>query len=186
MGGIFAMKNYLNNDLIDMDNKDLYEQIANNNGWYYAGSGLCHNLSGWKLHIFGNDPYDSLYLVKHLTDVLIKYELHMKVASLYNFAAGIGNETHKQYGKCGTIYLHHKIFADNKLVPLIRELQVALSLYNNTGNITGDKSIDGKIHYRYELSTIIDPTIGISFVNYDRYYESNRGAYNINGNKDPF
>lgn len=156
-------------------------------GWKYFGEVAFHSkISGWKFHIFGTELADSVTISNALIPVLMKYGMAMKVATPSVFKAGIGIQEDIQYGKCATIYIPSSIFKTGLQAHLIQDIKEALKDYTKTGEIYGDKSLDGKIHYRYELGRPIDPTVGITYSQYQYLYESNRGEYNIVGNTDPF
>jgi hypothetical protein len=98
-----------------------------------------------------------------------------------------GKVGNKDYGKCATIYLPASVFVNYNLELLLNDIDNALSNYKKVGDkIFGDKKINSKIFYRYELSKPIDPTIGIDDDEYQKLYQGNRGYYNIKGNPDPF
>lgn len=153
--------------------------------WYPLHRSV-ENLSGWKLHIFGNTIQDSVDIYNSMSDIVEKYKLDMKVASLRNFEAGIADTNNRNYGKCGTVYLPVSIFQKNLIHTLLKEMKDALSSYKKYGIIKGDKSIDDKLFYRYEFYRIIHPCIGANEIEYANLYELNRGHYNIEGNPDPF
>lgn len=166
------------------------EQLEKIRGWHYMSNNKTDDMfpvSGWKLHIFGTDIHDSFTIASVIEPIVYEYNMHMKVATLSVMLAGIGNPVHHQFGKCVVIYLSPDMFTkEGKLNQFIAKLQLALSLakYTKKGAIVGDKSIDGTIFYRYELSKPIDIQKGVDFFQYARLYERNRHAFNIPDNPD--
>jgi len=163
----------------------LHSILSTYYSWYPIHRSI-ENLSGWKLHIFGNSIEDSVSIYNSLYNIIEKYKLDMKIASQRNLSAGIANIDNRNYGKCATIYLPISIFKENLLSILMKEIKGGLSGYKKYGFIMGDKSIDNKILYRYEFSRPIDPCVGANEIEYSNLYELNRGYYNVEGNPDPF
>jgi len=160
--------------------------LLNHQDFYYLDKTI-DNLSGWKLHIVGISIEDSVLIYNSIEDIIAKYKLCLKVACKNGFESWISNINHKDYGKCATIYLPSSIFKNKLLFILLKEIENKLKDYNPSSiNIIGDKPIDNKIFYRYELSKPVDPTIGVSKQEYEDLYEYNRGKYNIKNNIDPF
>ncbi len=165
----------------------LKDKIYTQGGWVYLTSENPNTMmSGWKIHIFGTTPEDSLFVGENLQTILDKYSMVMKVASSTLYEVAIADLTHKQYGKCATMYIPPIIFKQGKLQEFIEDVQSALKGYDKTGAIHGDKSLDGTIHYRYELSKPINIEEGINHSVYSIFYQANRGAHNIDNNPDPF
>ncbi len=163
------------------------EELKPHLNWFYIGvTNFARGISGWKLHIFGNELEDSVTLANALMPVLDKYKMSMKVATPIVFKAGIGVEGDIQYGKCATMYIPASVFLKKSLQAFIDDVKDAIKDYNKTGEIYGDRSLDGKIHYRYELGTPINFSVGVSYEQYMNLYRPNDGSYNIEGNPDPF
>lgn len=168
------------------------EKLQKDRNWCYFGSVTPETrISGWKLHFWGTTVEDALELSSRLTPVFNKWKMYGKVASQFILDIGIADEIHPQYGKCATAYITADVFQDHKGLPtLLDDMSKALEGYTPTndpvGDIHGDKQFLGPIFYRYELSQIVEPSIGCDMDEYGKLYESNRGAHNITGNPDPF
>lgn len=166
-----------------------YQTLSENPSWYYIGedeifSPAIPRLSGWKFHIYGNELSDSVFIANALMPILNKRKVPMKVACDLNLKHVIGVETHKQYGKCAAIYLTPALFQGNNLHLFLEEVKEALKNYPKTGKIKGDKSINGVMHYRYELDAPIDPKEGVDEMNYILHYRSAMDNYNIPENNE--
>lgn len=163
------------------------KQLKTLHGWHYLNRmASSFPISGWKLHIFGATIEDSHVIGTVMEPILLKYSLTMKIATQSVISAGIGDKLSNQYGKAGTIYISPQIFRDKRIGDLIKEIQEAFKTvgYVSNGIVNGDKSIDGILHYRYELSKVVDPEVGVTYDEYIRAYEPNRGHYNIPENPD--
>lgn len=164
------------------------EELKKEWGWFYInGGGLSRsNISGWKLHIFGDTLEDSVLVGNAIEPVLKQYDVTAKIATKIILMAGIGVESDPQYGKVATLYLPAKLFKEGKSADFVKDIQAALisASYTKTGNISGDAHLEGSVYYRYELDKMVDPTIGAHFEEYHRHYRANDGEYNIEGNPD--
>ena len=164
------------------------EQLTKLQQWHYINTNVdSFPISGWKIHVFGDTLDDSVKVGNTLEPILKKFGITMKIATNILIKTAIGIPSHNQYGKVATIYLGAKIFSEEKISDFVDCLQKALSEsgYTKSGKIHGDKSIDGILHYRYELKEYVDPKIGVS--SHHRYmalYEGNRGNFNIPDNPD--
>lgn len=79
-------------------------------------------------------------------------------------------------------YLTELIFVNNQLDNLLNDINTNLTNYKYKGKIIGAKSINGKIHYRYDLIKPINPINGIDYDEYQLLYRGETGNYNINNN----
>ncbi len=151
--------------------------------WVPIGSRMKGNVSGWKIHIFGETVEDTAIIVNRVEPVLQKWGVHGKVANdLMTQSINKG----RQRGKASTLYIPPEIIKNGQTKQFIDDVSSALGSYNKTGKIYGDKSIDGTLHYRYELSSPVDVTRGVSKDDYYNLYKSNDGNFNIKGNPDLF
>lgn len=127
-------------------------------------------MSGWKFHVFGEDVYDSAELYQALKPLASKWGFNAKVGVNVNMG-GV------QWGKGGaTIYIPPDVIKNNQTNQLLQDIQSAISGYKKGGKIDGDKAITPAIHYRYELSTAIDPAKGLSVDEYRAAYNPNSGG----------
>ena len=151
--------------------------------WVTFGKNRTGNMSGWKVHIFGDTVEDTAIIVNRVDPVLQKWGVHGKVANdlmTQSINQGI------QKGKASTLYITPEIIKNGQAKQFVQEVKTALGNYNKTGKIYGDKSIDGTLHYRYELSSPVDVTTGVSMGEYRNLYKANDGNFNIKGNPDLF
>lgn len=171
-----------------MNKLEISQKVRRGASWiyFYSTERESNDMSGWKFHIFGQNVEDSIDVAQRMQPVLQKYKMYMKVASNNTYIAGIGDPSHKQYGKCGTMYIPPFVFKDGRTQEFLDDVKNALKGYEKKGAIFGDKSIDDTIHYRYELCKPINIEEGINHGLYSILYEPNRGEYNILDNKDPF
>ena len=151
--------------------------------WVQYGAPIRGNMSGWKVHIFGETVEDTAIIVNRVEPILQKWGVHGKVA---NDLMTQSINTGIQKGKASTLYIPPEIIKNGQTKQFIDDVSSALGSYNKTGKIYGDKSIDGTLHYRYELSSPIDVTNGVSMGEYRNLYKANDGNFNIKGNPDLF
>lgn len=176
-----------------MENTKSIKQILNEHkGWLYLLQPDDNTvLSGWKLHVYGTDINDSEKIIQALLPIVVnrKDPVPMKIATQMNYDYGIGKPGDPQYGKAATIYLTPFLFKDaRRLKTFMITLDEALEVmdYKKKGEIHGDKSINGTLHYRYEFSYIVDPREGLGMDHYPGAYHRNRGEFNIKDNPDIF
>jgi len=159
-------------------------QLQKAKGWLYSyiSDKEVMIMSGWKFYIFGQTIEDSEQICSLITPIAKKYNLTMKVAS-----QNIINRNTNKKGiawSVGIIYLNSELFEDKRVPNLISDIDNALKDYQKTGVIVGAKSINGKLHYRYDLSFPIDPAKGVDYHEYLNGYRGESGDYNIPGNED--
>jgi hypothetical protein len=133
-------------------------------------------MSGWKIHIYGEGVDDSAYLITKLDDFMKENNAAYKIAtdSFYK-----GSEGTIQKGKAMTIYIPYDIVKNNKQKEFFDGISSKISDYTKSGSISGDKSYDGKLHYRYEYNQPFDalPEGGVAISDASKYYVSNEGDY---------
>jgi hypothetical protein len=133
-------------------------------------------MSGWKIHIYGEGVDDSAYLITKLDDFMKESNAAYKIAtdSFYK-----GSEGTIQKGKAMTIYIPYDIVKNNKQKEFFDGISSKISDYTKSGSISGDKSYDGKLHYRYEYNQPFDalPEGGVAIPDASKYYVSNEGDY---------
>ena len=160
------------------------ENLAKKRGWYYPAISKqpVMKMSGWKFYIYGHTIEDSHLIYTLLTPIARKYDVTMKVAS----QEIINRNTAKPdvAWSIAVIYLRPETFAEGKVIDLVEEITTSLQKYPKFGSIRGARSINGKIHYRYDLNKPVDPKEGISYEQYLQSYRGEHGGYNIAGNSD--
>ena len=133
-------------------------------------------MSGWKIHIYGEDVSDSAYLITKLDDYLKSNNSAYKIATdnFYKSAKGT-----KQEGKGLTIYIPYDIVKNGKQKEFFDDIESKISDYTKSGTISGDKSYNSKIHYRYEYNQPFDalPEGGVTNSDVGKYYVDNQGDY---------
>lgn len=141
------------------------------------------NLSGWKIHLYGECTQHTfkLYQILHsfLESNCVPYKL-----STQKFFEKTKNTPQK--GKALTLYIPDKIIVNIKqFLEILNNLLINAEPipYVVFGNIRGDKRLFGSINYRYDLSI---PYVKGGFDNDTiyKYYRKNDGNYNIDGNPD--
>ena len=165
--------------------KSYLENFAYNNSNSFIQMTTGKPMSGWKIHIYGDSVEDSAKLITKLDDYLKSTESFYKIATdkFYKNSSGT-----KQQGKALTIYIPYDVVKSGKQKEYFDGISQKLGDYNKTGNISGDKSYNGVIHYRYEYKEPFDalPEGGVTSGNAGKYYESNEGDYmSGTGDKQP-
>jgi hypothetical protein len=140
--------------------------------WRGFGAGP-DKYSGWKFHVYGEDLYDSAELFEKLSPLSKKWRFHAKV--------GLNTQiqpNHVQWGKQGaTIYIPPEVIKNGKTIDLLNDINTSLGGYKKSGKISGDKQINNRIHYRYDLnSPIEDYGEGVSLSHYKARYNANEGG----------
>jgi hypothetical protein len=161
------------------------EQLSSMKRWYYSSisSAEIMKMSGWKLYIYGETIDDSLEIAVKLLHIAQKYDFTMKVATQHIINRNT-NMQERPAWSIGVIYLHAEIFKEKKIRALVDEINESLKDYNRTGMVKGAKSLNGKIHYRYDLMTPVDPAVGVTYEKYTNLYRGEGGDFNIPTNKD--
>jgi hypothetical protein len=159
-------------------------QLSKLKGWHYPciSTQQIMTMSGWKFYIFGETIDDSYLLCEKLTPIIKRYNLTMKVATqnIINRNSGKPNIA----WSIAVIYLNAEVFEDKKVGKLLEEINSTLTDYPKSGNIKGAKSINGKVHYRYDLKKPINPSNGLEYSDYLVNYRGEGGEYNIPENQD--
>lgn len=162
------------------------QQLEKMKGWFY--SFICTNdemeMSGWKLYIYGENIDDSYNVCSLVTPIAKKYDLTMKVAS--QRIINRNNMRTDVAWSIAVIYLDPKIFRNNQISSLINDITSSLTDYTKSGNVTGAKSLNGKVHYRYDLKEPVNPEIGVPYDKYTTLYRGETGEFNIPNNYDVF
>lgn len=142
------------------------------------------NLSGWKIHLYGEYTQHTFRLYQILNSFLEHNGVPYKLATQTFFER---NKNTPQKGKALTLYIPEKMIINLK--PFLENLNSLLMNaeprpYAVFGNIIGDRRLFGSINYRYDLSI---PYISGGFDNNTIYnnYRQNDGNYNIDRNLDP-
>ena len=157
--------------------------------WVTYGTPTPNMFSGWKFHIFGETIEDAAIILERIEPILKKWGLHGKIGNetmISKYLSQNPTAPTIQQGKLSTIYLNPNIMRAGMVDDLVDDIMRGLGDYKKTGKISGDKSVNGTLHYRYELAKPIDVTQGIPRSTYESMYVPNRGAYNIEGNPDLF
>jgi hypothetical protein len=136
------------------------------------------NMSGWKLYIYGDSEDQASELTHLLRSVVSHYNLTTKVATKSIIDRNIN--TSSIAWSVMVIYLTGA--AVKNINELIECINNKLHSYHYSGHISGAYSINGKIHCRYDVSSIVDPIIGINYDEYISLYRGEYGEYNIPGN----
>ena len=178
-----------NSSLVHMSLESIYKrfpkiQLKLKGVWQGIGLTKTKKLSGWKFHIYGETAEDAAILADRLDPILKKWGLHGKVLT-----EGIllqNTRKTNQWGKAGTIYITPEIIKAGMAQDLTDDVVRALGDYKKSGEIYGDKSINGTLHYRYEFKSPFDVTEGVLWDDVHANYRGNDGLYNINGNPDLF
>lgn len=135
--------------------------------------------SGWKVHIYGEDVGDSIWIYENLSDYLKRKNVPFKIATLRRYK-GSG----PQSIKAATIYMpNYKEFR-----PILTDLISLMQSYPKKGQIGGDRHIGSALNYRYDLPIpiqLIKPDQRPGLGGDDDFYRPNDGNYNIEGNIDP-
>jgi hypothetical protein len=165
--------------------KSYLETFAYNNSNSFIQMATGKPMSGWKIHIYGDSVEDSAKLITKLDDYLKSTESFYKIATdkFYKNSSGT-----KQQGKALTIYIPYDVVKSGKQKEYFDGISQKLGNYNKTGDISGDKSYNGVIHYRYEYKEPFDtlPEGGVTIGDAGKYYESNEGDYmSGTGDKQP-
>jgi hypothetical protein len=161
------------------------EQLSKMKWWHYCSISKhpVMTMSGWKLYIFGCTVDDSYKVCVLLSDIAAKYNVTMKVAS----QAIINRNTRKWKTPCwsiAVIYLNTEVFQNNQIKPLVNDIMESLNGYDKTGTISGAKSVNGKVHYRFDLKVPVNPSQGVLYEDYISLYRGEYGDYNIPQNDD--
>lgn len=161
-----------------------FREKYKNTDWVQVTRPINEMYSGWKFHVYADTIDEAAYLFETLLPVVKKHNAGFKIAGGEMLKRLSSNPD--QMGKGVTIYISPTTFKKNMVNTLFNDIKSAVSSYNKSGSIVGDKMLTKNIGFRYELSKPINPTDGIDFKTYLNLYSSNRGAtnYNIEGNKD--
>ena len=186
---IVDVVNLANSSLANMSLESIFKRFPKIQSklkgvWQHIGLAKTEKLSGWKFHIYGETAEDAAILADRLDPILKKWELHGKVLT-----EGIllrNTRQTNQWGKAGTIYITPEIIKGGMAQDLTDDVVRALGDYKKSGEIYGDKNINGTLHYRYEFKSPFDVTEGVWWDDVHANYRGNDGAYNINGNPDLF
>jgi hypothetical protein len=163
-----------------------YKELFMNRGWVQVHDQV-GNLSGWKMHVFSDNLDDAIYLMDKLDPVMKKWGAGLKIGGGKIFERSVGQPGTLQYGKGTTIYIPSSVFEKGAFKSFLKDVETAISSYDKTGTINGDRMISNKIGYRYELSEIIDPAKGVNMTDYSIMYNKNTGTdYKLRGMKDIF
>lgn len=156
--------------------KSYLESFAYNNPNSFIQMVNGKPMSGWKIHIYGDSVEDSAKLITKLDDFLNSSQSSYKIATDKFFKNTLGT---KQQGKALTIYIPYDVVKNGKQSEYFETISQKLGDYNKSGEISGDKSYNNIIHYRYEYNQPFDalPEGGVTNVNAGKYYESNEGDY---------
>lgn len=131
-------------------------------------------MSGWKLYLYGNNIQQAGKLAELILPVSKKYNITTKVATPDIIRRNIRKDI-----PWSVVVIYLK--PDINTQPLIEDIQLALKDYPDSGYIKGAKSIDGKLHYRYDL---IIPVEGVPYHEYLELYRGEYGGHNIPNNKE--
>jgi hypothetical protein len=143
------------------------------------------NMSGWKFHISSYSPQDVDFLYEKLLPVINKWGAGFKLAS-DEMLTKLSTSSN-QIGKGATIYIPTSVVKAGKQREFLSDIERAITGYKTTGKISGDKMINDKIGYRYELSKPTDPNLGVDMNQYRALYSPNQGgSHNTYGNPDLF
>lgn len=160
------------------------QQLIKLKDWYYPSVSTIEvmKMSGWKFYIYGEDIDDSYQISKLLIPIAKKYDLTMKIATqnIINRNSGKKNIA----WSIGVIYLHPELFQEQKVSKFLSDVNFSLREYKKTGAISGAKSINGKIHYRYDLTKPVECSKGVTYEEYTPLYRGESGGFNIIGNPD--
>ena len=161
------------------------EQLSKIKKWHYPNisNREIMTMSGWKLYVFGETVDDSYELCSLLVPVMERYNLTMKVATQHIIDRN-NKLKKKPVWSVAVIYLASEIFLENKMKDLLKDIEMSLKSYAKTGNIDGAKSIDGKVHYRYDLKEPVEPSKGVPYDKYIAMYRGEYGDFNISDNPD--
>lgn len=186
-------------ELLKNDGKkegSLFNLLMNKNDFWIGYPRLEVPLSGWKIHIYGENANDSFEIYNILKDYLNKNKIGFKLATKYFFDRISPN--HIQFGKAMVIYLPIFLFfkkqshgdfeqiADYAKVFEHIKLLLEKNNYSKKGDIRGDRRYYRYVFYRYELKIPITPE-GFKRQEYKKNYRPNDGwDYNIEGNPDIF
>jgi len=141
-------------------------------------------LSGWKIHIYGENEKDSRLVYSSIKDLILENNFSCKIALQTFFEV---THKQKQEGKAVTVYFPPEVISENKLEKIIQGLKKDLEKinYKKDKQIFGDKKLSDSIYYRYELNI---PLVKEGFGEraFDVHYRKSEGNYNIENNPDPF
>jgi hypothetical protein len=121
-------------------------------GWLYAGPvpPSLQALSGWKLHVYAQDPHDWMDVARVMLPLLKQSTVFFKTLSGFDVFDRF-NQT-QQEGKLFTLYFH--TVADLKQVLYALDVALALSdcIKPEGVHIAGDRAIGtcGRLFYRYD------------------------------------
>jgi hypothetical protein len=153
-------------------------------GWHYPSISTHEimRMSGWKFYVYGETVDDSYQVGSLLEPVVKKYNLTMKVATQNIINRNVPKKDIAW--SIAVIYLNSEIFEDKKVSNLLEDINSSLKDYPKKGIVPGAKSINGKVHYRYDLNKPIKPTNGVEYSDYLTAYRGEGGDFNIPENED--
>ena len=138
-------------------------------------------LSGWKLYIHGNTVLDGEMAAIFLYPLIKKYNLTTKIATPEIVER---NKDMDIAWSSMVIYLTEQIFFDNRLKSLLRAMTKRLYYYSWKSKPLSACSLRRNISCRYDLNSIVDPSVGVDYDTYLSMYRGEYGAYNIARNPD--
>jgi hypothetical protein len=163
--------------------EELIEKLNNNGtvndrGWYDFGPSFrAEEMSGWKFHIFGETLEDSAFLIEKLKSVADKYNASSKVGGPTQVNLDSMKPGTPQHGKQGVcMYIPQSVINNGQQDAMLKDIESAISGYEKSGTISGDKSITPSIHYRYELNGPIKEGDIKTYNDYTLRYNKNTGG----------
>jgi len=161
------------------------EQLIKMKKWFYPyiSTKEVMRMSGWKFYIYGETVDDSYNLCSTVVPIVQKYNITMKVASQHIIDRNT-NMVRTPAWSTGVIYLRPELFQFKHIPALVDDLNNSLRKYRKKGDIKGARSINGKLHYRFDLNKPVLPSMGVTYSEYITMYRGEHGEYNIPNNPD--
>ncbi len=172
---------YALDDFTDSQLENLRRRLPHGNNFYRNGHWCRFGrvvsdpfLSGWKLHIPGENIAHSVYLYENLEWVLIKWRAIAKVGGELAYSDIKGYMIPPEnpfWGKSGAaIYVPPGVFKDNHLQEFIDDILRATKDYHCEAKFLCAKHLCSHLYYRYEYPHQCDITVGIPKKLYKKLY----------------
>ncbi len=153
--------------------------------WFIKPRKAPYPLSGWKLHISGENEDDSTTIKSALEEIIEKYNLGWKLAKEEFF--NLTNKKGKNQYKASTIYFPSDVINLGLQKEIVKDISNALAEkgYKKDFEIKGSKKIAASIYYRYDMDIPFRKE-GFPREDYLKHYKTSGDNFNIENNKDIF